>query len=71
MFVDSFKLFLKGKLFRDPLAVLMQWLVGFVVALLAVLVMAAADMPLWLTITIAAFGTGVLQPYLFRDMKFN
>ena len=71
MFFDSFRLLLKGKLFREPRAVFKQWLIGFVAALVAVVGMAAAGVPLWLTVVVAAFGTGVLQPYLFKDLKFN
>lgn len=71
MFSNSFKLFLKGKLFRDPREVLKKWLIGLVVALFAVVVLAYAGLPLWLTVIIASLGVGALQPYLFRDLKYD
>lgn len=71
MFQNSFKLFLKGKLFREPREVLKQWLVGFAVALVAVVVLARSGVPLWLAVVGSAFVAGALQPYLFRNLKYN
>ena len=71
MFLNALKLFLKGKLFRDPHAVLKKWLIGCVVSLLAVIILAKAGVPLWLTVTIVAFGSGALQPWLFRNLKYK
>lgn len=71
MFQNSFKLFLKGKLFRDPREVLKKWLIGTVVALVAVVVLARVGLPLWLAVVLSAFAAGALQPYLFRDLKYN
>lgn len=71
MFLNSFKLFLKGKLFREPRQVLTKWFIGFALALVLLLVLAKAGVPLWLTIVIASFGAGALQPYLFKDLKYN
>ena len=71
MFSNSFRLFLKGKLFRDPGEVMKKWLFGFIAALVTVVVLAYAGLPLWLAVVIASFGAGALQPYLFRDLKYN
>ncbi len=71
MFLNSLRLFLKGKLFREPRAVLKKWLVGFVLTLLAVVVPAKLGVPLWVTVVITALGVGALQPYLFKDLKYN
>ena len=71
MFSNSFRLFLKGKLFRDPRAVLKQWLVGFAATLIVVLALKFAGLPLWLAVAIASLAGGALQPYLFRDLKYN
>ncbi|MEO7500754.1 MAG: hypothetical protein ABIX11_14310 [Casimicrobiaceae bacterium] len=71
MFVNSFKLFFKGKLFRDSGQVLKKWLIGFAVALVAVVVLARVGVPLWLAVLVSALGAGALQPYLFRDLKYN
>lgn len=70
MFSNSLMLFLKGKLFRDPLEVLKKWLIGLCVALVAVVVLAKIGLPLWLAVVIAALGTGALQPYLFKNLKY-
>ncbi len=71
MFSNSFRLFLKGKLFREPRQVVKKWLIGFIVALIAVVVLAYAGLPLWLAVIIASLVAGALQPYLFRDLKYN
>lgn len=71
MFSNSFRLFLKGKLFRDPRQVAKKWLIGLVAALVTVVVLAYVGLPLWLAVIIASFGAGALQPYLFRNLKYN
>ncbi len=71
MFSNSFRLFLKGKLFREPREVAKKWLIGFIVALIAVVVLAYAGLQLWLAVIVASFVAGALQPYLFRDLKYN
>ena len=71
MFLNTLRLFVKGKLFRDPRAVMKQWLIGFAVAFGALLVLALIGLPLWLDVLLAALGAGLLQPYLFKDLKYN
>jgi len=71
MFSNSFRLFLKGKLFRDPREVAKKWLIGLIAALVVVVILGYAGVPLWLAVIIASFGAGALQPYLFRDLKYN
>jgi hypothetical protein len=71
MFANTFTLFIKGKLFRNPREVTKKWLIGFVVALVAVVLLARVGVPLWLAVVISALGTGALQPYLFRNLKYN
>jgi hypothetical protein len=70
MFANSFRLFLKGKLFRNPKAVLQRWLVGFIAALLSLIALAALGAPVWLAVLLPSRGVGLLQPYLFRDLKY-
>ena len=70
MFGSSLQLFLKGKLFRDPGAAFRQWLIGFVVALVVVVVVAKLGVPLRLSVVVAALATGLMQPYLFKNLKF-
>jgi len=71
MFTNSLRLFLKGKLFRDPHAVLRRWLIGFGGAVLAVIVIRLAGLPVWLAVALPSLGAGLAQPYLFRDLKYN
>jgi hypothetical protein len=71
MFTDTFKLFVRGKLFREPKAVLRQWLLGCVATLVLVIILATLGVPLWLTVLVAAFVGGLLQPYLFKNLKYN
>jgi len=71
MFRDSFKLFIRGKLFREPRAVLRQWMIGLALTITALLLLRAAGLPLGFAVIAASFGGGVLQPYLFKDLKYN
>ncbi len=70
MFVNSLKLFLKGKLFRDPAAVARQWAIGLVVTMVVLVGLAEIGMPLWLAVVLAALIGGALQPWLFKDLKY-
>lgn len=70
MFFNSTRLFLKGKLFRDPAAVARQWLIGLVATLVVLVLLAKLGVPLWIAVTIATFGGGALQPWLFKDLKY-
>lgn len=70
MFLNSLRLFLRGKLFREPRAVLRQWLIGFALSLLAVLLLGALGLPIWLVVLCSALAAGALQPWLFRDLKY-
>jgi len=71
MFTNSLRLFLKGKLFREPRMVLRQWLIGLAVTTLVVVVLAKLGAPLWLAVLVASLGGGALQPFLFKDLKYN
>ena len=71
MFIGSLRLFIKGKLFREPRQVARQWLIGVAATLFALLVLTWIGAPLWLAVMAASFGGGALQPYLFKDLKYN
>lgn len=70
MFKNSVALFFKGALFRDHKAVFRQWLIGFVITLLLLLVIAYFVSPL-VGVIVASVVGGALQPYLFKDLKYN
>ena len=71
MFSNSLRLFMKGKLFREPRMVLRQWLIGAAATLVVLIVLARIGLPLWLAVLVASAGGGALQPYLFKDLKYN
>jgi hypothetical protein len=70
MFSNSFKLFCKGRLFREPRAVLRQWSIGFAVSLGVLVLLAKIGLGVWLAVTLAALVGGGLQPLLFKNLKY-
>ncbi|WP_428420353.1 hypothetical protein [Methylibium sp.] len=69
MFLNSVRLFVAGKLFRDGRAVLVQWLKGFAVCLALLLVLGWWVSPL-VGVVVASLVGGALQPLLFKDLKY-
>ena len=70
MFSNSVQLFLKGKLFRDSRQVFSQWLKGFLLTLGMLLVVSWVLSPL-MGVILGSLVGGALQPYLFKDLKYN
>jgi hypothetical protein len=70
MVLDSIKLFLRGKLFRDNSAVIGMWAIGFAVTV-AVTVGLASYVNSWLGAVLGGLLGGALMPYLFRNLKYN
>jgi hypothetical protein len=71
IFSNALKLLFKGKLFRNPRAVLKKWLIGVASAVITLVGLAKAGLPLTLAIVLAALAGRALQPYLFKDLKYN
>ena len=69
MFMNSVKLFIAGKLFRDSKAVLLQWTKGFALSLALMLGLGWFVSPL-VGVVVASLVGGVLQPLLFKDLKY-
>lgn len=69
MFMNSVKLFFAGKLFRDSRAVLTQWFKGFAVCLVLLLAVGWFVSPL-LGVVVASLMGGLIQPVLFKDLKY-
>ena len=69
MFMNSVKLFFAGKLFRDNRDVLVQWLKGFGVCLALLLVLGWFVSPL-AGVVVASVVGGLIQPVLFKDLKY-
>jgi hypothetical protein len=63
------RLLFAGKLFKNNQAVMRLLLAG-TAAGAAVLVVSSLLLPLWAASVIGGAATGLLQPYLFRDIKF-
>jgi hypothetical protein len=70
MFSNSLGLFFKGKLFREPGAAFRQWLIGFVVSIAGVVLCVKLGLPMWLAVVIVALAVGLLQPFLFKNLKY-
>jgi hypothetical protein len=70
MFASSVQLFLRGKLFRDGRQVFCQWLKGFLLTLGLLLVVGWVVSPL-MGVILGSLVGGALQPYLFKDLKYN
>jgi hypothetical protein len=70
MFLDSVKLFLQGKLFRDGRAVFRLWIVGFAAALVLTIALVTFLHP-WIGGIAGGLAGGALMPYLFRNLKYN
>ena len=70
LFSSSLQLFFKGKLFREPGAVFRQWTIGFALTVIAIVGLVRMNAPLWLSVILVALGAGVLQPFLFKNLKY-
>jgi hypothetical protein len=71
MAIASIGLFLRGKLFANPAQVYRQLAIGIVATAIVLFVLTVAGVPLWFAALIAGFGGGVLQPYLFKDLRYR
>jgi hypothetical protein len=71
LFRNSMTLFFKGRLFREPRQVMKQWAIGFAITLGCVVLLALLGLPVWLVVILAALVGGALQPWLFKDLKYN
>ena len=70
MFLNSLKLFFRGKLFREPKQVLRQWLIGLLVALMTLVILVKLGLATWLAVLLVSVAVGALQPWLFKDLKY-
>lgn len=68
----SIVLFFSGKLFADPAKAYTQLAFGIVTACLVLIVsVKLIALPVWAGAIIAGFVGGVLQPYLFRNLRYR
>lgn len=69
MVMSSAKLFFAGKLFQDPGKAMRQLAIGIGAGVVAVLIVGQFA-PAWAATAAGGAVTGVLQPYLFKDLKY-
>jgi hypothetical protein len=69
--LSSIKLFCAGKLFADHGAVLRQSLLGAAATAVAAAGLVLAGLPLPAAAGIAGFAGGVLQPFLFKNLRYR
>jgi hypothetical protein len=67
----SIVLFLQGRLFKDPGRVMLQMAIGILFTALIVIGLTRAGVPLILATAAAGFFGGMLQPLLFRNLKYR
>lgn len=68
--IDSMKLFLRGRLFRDNAAVFRKWILGFVITV-AVILLLAEFVNVWLGAIVGGLIGGAVMPFLFRNLRYN
>jgi hypothetical protein len=71
MFMNSARMMLRGKLFRDNKMVIRQWAIGFSIAIALIVLLGKFVVPIWAAAMIGGFATGAAMPYLFKDLKYN
>lgn len=67
----SIKLFLKGKLFRDPIYFLRQTIIASGIGTVILVLIAQASIPLCIPITVASLITGAIMPFLLQDFRMK
>ena len=70
MFKNSVTLFLQGRLFQDLGSVIRQVVIGVVIALILAVALAKLGLSLLLAVVLASFIAGVIQPFLFKNLKY-
>ncbi len=65
------RLFMKGKLLRDPVQFIKLIFFGTAVGLTLFLSLAQMQTPLGITVVISSLLTGMVMPYLFHDFKMK
>ncbi|MEH2022646.1 hypothetical protein [Nostoc sp.] len=67
----SAKLFLKGKLLRDPMYFVQRTAIATAVGSLLLVLFAQIDIPFYLPITLSSLVTGLIMPFLLKDFKMK
>ena len=67
----STKLLFKGKLLQNPGYFTRETAVGVMIGFLSILILHKLGANLWVTIPVSAFVTGLLMPFLLKDVKMQ
>lgn len=67
----SAKLFVQGKLLRDPLYFIQKTAIAVSLGLLVLIVLAQLAIPFCLPVTVASLTTGIAMPFLLKDFKMK
>lgn len=67
---SSIVLFVQGRLFKDIGSVMRQAIIGVIITVGVLVGLSFAGLPLWAACTIGGFIGGIVQPYLFKDLKY-
>ncbi|CDN13625.1 MAG: hypothetical protein HRU34_04110 [Richelia sp.] len=67
----SAKLFLKGKLLRDPANFALKTSLASGIALFVLIPLALTKLPLCIPITISSLVAGSMMPFLLKDFKIK
>ncbi|AVH73098.1 hypothetical protein [Nostoc sp. 'Lobaria pulmonaria (5183) cyanobiont'] len=67
----SAKLFLKGKLLRDPVYFVKQTAIGSAVGFFLLVLLAQAPIPFYIPIILSSLVTGMIMPFLLKDFKMK
>jgi hypothetical protein len=71
VFWHSVLLFLRGKLFQNPLHVVRQSAIGALLTAALCVALAKLLGEVWLAVLLSAFAGGALQPLLFKKLKYS
>ncbi|MBL4762869.1 MAG: hypothetical protein JKY93_09230 [Gammaproteobacteria bacterium] len=71
MFKHSIILFYKGRLFQDLSHVIKQACIGIFISAAIVIGLIKMGLALWIAVVTASLVSGALQPYFFKDLKFE
>jgi len=71
MLLSSITLFIQGKLFKDLGTLTIKLLIGIVVTVVICIAAVKFGLDVWMAILIASVIGGAIQPYLFKDLKYQ
>ncbi|NMG06896.1 hypothetical protein [Brasilonema sp. UFV-L1] len=65
------RLFFQGKLLRDPMQFVKQTAIGISITVLILFLLAQVQVSLWIPVVVSSFLTGLVMPFLHKDLKLK